>query len=104
MAEHVPVLVGRVLELFAPAIADRPAVLVDATVGLGGHSDALLSAHPRLQLIALDRDPTALERSRERLAQHGERVRFVPAIYDRLPEVLSRLELSTVDAVLFDLG
>ncbi|GAB2958523.1 ribosomal RNA small subunit methyltransferase H [Amycolatopsis acidiphila] len=104
MAEHVPVLLERVLELLAPALADRPAVLVDATVGLGGHADALLSAHPQLRLIALDRDPNALERSRERLARHGDRVEFVHAVYDRLPEALDDLGLSTVDAVLFDLG
>ncbi|WP_154761124.1 16S rRNA (cytosine(1402)-N(4))-methyltransferase RsmH [Amycolatopsis pithecellobii] len=104
MAEHVPVLLQRVLDLFAPAVAGRPAVLVDATVGLGGHSDALLSAHPSLRLIALDRDPDALERSRERLARHGDRVEFVHAVYDRLPAVLDELGLSTVDGVLFDLG
>jgi 16S rRNA (cytosine1402-N4)-methyltransferase len=104
VAEHVPVLLERVLELLAPAVADRPAVLVDATVGLGGHSDALLSAHPQLRLIALDRDPNALERSRERLARHGNRVEFVHAVYDRLPDVLDDLDLSTVDGALFDLG
>ncbi|WP_236791660.1 16S rRNA (cytosine(1402)-N(4))-methyltransferase RsmH [Amycolatopsis sp. GM8] len=104
VAEHVPVLLERVLDLFAPAITGRPAVLIDATVGLGGHSDALLSAHPRLRLIALDRDPDALERSRERLARHGDRVELVHAVYDRLPDVLADLGLSTVDGVLFDLG
>jgi 16S rRNA (cytosine1402-N4)-methyltransferase len=104
MAEHVPVLLERVLDLFAPAVADRPAVVVDATVGLGGHSDALLSAHPQLQLIALDRDPAALDRSRARLARHGDRVRFVHAVYDQLPDVLDELGLSTVDGILFDLG
>src|SRR5437764_5521216 len=104
MTEHVPVLLDRVLELFAPALADRPAVLVDATVGLGGHADALLSAHPRLELVALDRDPEALARSAERLARHGGRVRFAHAVYDRLPEVLAGLGLSSVDGVLFDLG
>lgn len=102
--QHVPVLLDRILELFAPVLADRPAVLVDATVGLGGHADALLSAYPGLELIALDRDPEALERSAERLARHGERVRFVHAVYDRLPDVLAECGLSSVDGVLFDLG
>jgi 16S rRNA (cytosine1402-N4)-methyltransferase len=77
---------------------------VDATVGLGGHSDALLSAYPELELIALDRDPEALARSAERLARHGDRVRFAHAVYDRLPEVLAGFGLSSVDGVLFDLG
>ncbi|SFB46594.1 16S rRNA (cytosine1402-N4)-methyltransferase [Amycolatopsis marina] len=103
-AEHVPVLLDRILELFAPALAAPDTVLVDATVGLGGHSDALLAAHPQLRLIALDRDPAALERSAERLARHGDRVRFVHAVYDELPDVLAELGLSTVDGLLFDLG
>ncbi|WP_116040923.1 16S rRNA (cytosine(1402)-N(4))-methyltransferase RsmH [Amycolatopsis palatopharyngis] len=103
-AEHVPVLLDRILELFAPALAAPDAVLVDATVGLGGHSDALLAAHPRMRLIALDRDPAALERSAERLARHGDRVRFVHAVYDELPDVLAELGLSAVDGLLFDLG
>ncbi|OZM74427.1 16S rRNA (cytosine(1402)-N(4))-methyltransferase [Amycolatopsis antarctica] len=102
--EHVPVLLDRVLALLAPALARPGAVLVDATVGLGGHSDALLAAHPELRLIAFDRDPAALERSGARLARHGERVQFVHAVYDRIPEELARLGLSTVDGLLFDLG
>lgn len=101
---HLPVLLDRVLELFEPALAGREAVLVDTTLGLGGHADALLSAHPALRLIGLDRDPRALERSRARLARHGERVRFVHAVYDRLPGVLAELGLSRVDGVLMDLG
>jgi 16S rRNA (cytosine1402-N4)-methyltransferase len=102
--EHVPVLLERILALFAPVFSDREAVLVDATVGLGGHSDALLSAYPGLRLIALDRDPAALERSGERLARHGDRVRFVHARYDEMPEALDDLGLSSVDGILFDLG
>jgi 16S rRNA (cytosine1402-N4)-methyltransferase len=104
MTEHVPVLLERILELFAPALGGRPALLVDATVGLGGHADALLSAYPQLRLIALDRDPEALRRSAERLAPHGDRVRFAHAVYDRLPEVLAWFGMSSVDGVLFDLG
>ncbi|WP_246076800.1 16S rRNA (cytosine(1402)-N(4))-methyltransferase RsmH [Amycolatopsis cihanbeyliensis] len=104
VTEHLPVLAERVLALFAPALADREAVLVDATVGLGGHADALLSAHPGLRVIALDTDPAALERSAERLARHGDRVHFVHAVYDRMPQVLAEFGLSRVDGVLFDLG
>ncbi|HEV2781993.1 MAG TPA: 16S rRNA (cytosine(1402)-N(4))-methyltransferase RsmH [Actinophytocola sp.] len=101
---HEPVLLDRVLALFAPALAERPAVLVDATVGLGGHADALLSAHPELTLVGLDRDPHALAASTDRLARHGDRVRLVHAVYDRMPAVLAELGLSSVDGVLFDLG
>jgi len=101
------VLLERVLELLAPALAADSAVLVDATVGLGGHADALLSAHPSLTLVGLDRDPEALARSGERLARHGDRVHLVHAVYDEMPEVLARLgyrETGSVDGVLMDLG
>ena len=60
---HVPVLLDRVLALLAPAIADRPAVVVDATLGLGGHAEALLAAHPQLTLVGLDRDPDGARRA-----------------------------------------
>jgi 16S rRNA (cytosine1402-N4)-methyltransferase len=101
---HIPVLLERVLELFDPALSDRPAVLVDATLGLGGHADALLSAYPQLTLVGLDRDPNALALSRERLARHGDRVHFVHAVYHQMPDALADLGLSAVDGVLFDLG
>ncbi|HVK19859.1 MAG TPA: 16S rRNA (cytosine(1402)-N(4))-methyltransferase, partial [Actinokineospora sp.] len=71
---HVPVLLDRILDLFDPVLSGRAAVLVDATLGLGGHADALLSAHPSLTLVGLDRDPNALAMSADRLARHGDRV------------------------------
>jgi 16S rRNA (cytosine1402-N4)-methyltransferase len=101
---HVPVLLDRVLALFAPALADRPAVLVDATLGLGGHADALLAAHPALTLVGLDRDPDAIELAGRRLARHGDRVHLVHAVYDRMPDVLAELGFRQVQGVLFDLG
>ncbi|MEP6697120.1 MAG: 16S rRNA (cytosine(1402)-N(4))-methyltransferase RsmH [Pseudonocardiales bacterium] len=101
---HVPVLLDRVLALLAPAL-DRPAaVLVDATVGMGGHAEALVSAHPAMRLIGLDKDPEALRRSGERLGGYGARVSLVHAGFDHLPRVLSELDLAEVDGVLFDLG
>jgi 16S rRNA (cytosine1402-N4)-methyltransferase len=96
-----------VLALFEPALSGGSAVLVDATVGLGGHADALLSAHPELRLVGLDRDPNALARSSERLARHGDRVHLVHAVYDEMPDVLTRLgyrAVGSVDGVLMDLG
>jgi 16S rRNA (cytosine1402-N4)-methyltransferase len=103
-AVHVPVLLDRVLAVLAPALAERPAVVVDATLGLGGHAEALLAAHPQLTLVGLDRDPTALERSGERLARFAPRTHLVHAVYDEMPEVLDRLGLPGVDGMLFDLG
>ncbi len=101
---HVPVLLDRILDVLAPALADRDAVCVDATLGLGGHTEALLAAHPRLTVVGLDRDPEALRRSGERLTGYAERFRPVHAVYDELPDVLDRLGYAKVDAVLFDLG
>jgi 16S rRNA (cytosine1402-N4)-methyltransferase len=101
---HVPVLLDRVLAMLAPALKAPAAVCVDATLGLGGHADALLTAHPSLTLIGIDRDSSALERSRDRLAKHGDRVHLVHAVYDELPSVLADLGLPEVNGVLFDLG
>jgi 16S rRNA (cytosine1402-N4)-methyltransferase len=101
---HVPVLLDRTLALLAPALADREAVLVDATLGLGGHTSALLAEHPRLTVVGLDRDPEALRRSAERLAPHAGRTHLVHAVYDELPWVLADLGIERVDGVLFDLG
>jgi 16S rRNA (cytosine1402-N4)-methyltransferase len=104
---HVPVLLDRVVALVAPALerADRErTVLVDATLGLGGHTEAVLEQIPQVHVIGVDRDVHALERSRQRLAGYGERVTFVHAVYDEIADVLAELGLQTVDAVLFDLG
>ncbi|MGK5558362.1 16S rRNA (cytosine(1402)-N(4))-methyltransferase RsmH [Actinomadura kijaniata] len=105
-AGHVPVMLDRVLELLRPAVqvTDRDPVYLDGTLGMGGHAEAMLRAHPRLRLVGLDRDPTALERSGRRLAPFGDRVTLVHAVYDELPEVLARLGVPRIDAALFDLG
>jgi 16S rRNA (cytosine1402-N4)-methyltransferase len=103
-AVHVPVLLDRVLAVLGPALSDRPAVLVDATLGLGGHAAALLESHPQLTLVGLDRDSAALVRSRQRLAAFSARIHLVHARYDLMPDVLAELELPAVDGVLFDLG
>src|SRR3954468_2647711 len=105
-ARHVPVLADRVLALLAPAIAGREdgAVVVDATVGLGGQPAALLNAHPQVRVIGLDRDPQALAACELRLAAFAPRVRLVKAVYDALPEVLADANVEHVAGVLFDLG
>ncbi len=103
-SRHVPVLLARTQVLLAPALADRPAVLVDATVGLGGHATALLDAHPRLRLVGVDRDPQALALATERLRPYGDRVELVHAVYDTLPVVLAERGIAEVQGVLFDLG
>jgi len=106
---HVPVLLDRVVSLLAPAL-DRPptrpgpTVLVDATLGLGGHSEAVLARIDGTRVVGIDRDPQALALASERLAAYGERFTAVHAVYDEIPEVLADLGLPAVDGVLFDLG
>ncbi|MEV3937155.1 16S rRNA (cytosine(1402)-N(4))-methyltransferase RsmH [Glycomyces sp. NPDC049804] len=103
-APHIPVMLDEVLEYLAPAASRPGAVYVDATLGAGGHSEAMLTAHPGLTVIGVDRDPNALELASKRLAGFGER--FIPAraVYDAIPEVLERNGFDHLDAVLFDLG
>jgi 16S rRNA (cytosine1402-N4)-methyltransferase len=100
----VPVLLERCVALLAPALAAPGAVVVDCTLGMGGHAEALLAAAPHARLVGLDRDPEALRRSARRLAPFGERVSLVHAVYDELPTVLADLGLTCVQGVLFDLG
>jgi 16S rRNA (cytosine1402-N4)-methyltransferase len=104
MPAHVPVLLERVVDLLAPALERPGAVVVDATLGLGGHAEALLRRCPQIRLVGLDRDAEALERARERLAQFGAQFEAVHAVYDGLPAVLAELALARVQGVLFDLG
>ncbi|MCD4534756.1 16S rRNA (cytosine(1402)-N(4))-methyltransferase RsmH [Nocardioides sp. cx-169] len=101
---HDPVLVDRVVALLAPALDHEGAVLVDATLGLGGHTEAVLASCSLARVVGIDRDPAALELAGRRLAPYGERFTGVHAVYDEIPDVLADLELSEVDGVLFDLG
>ncbi|MFD7731222.1 16S rRNA (cytosine(1402)-N(4))-methyltransferase RsmH [Kitasatospora phosalacinea] len=101
---HIPVMLERCLDALAPAISAPGAVVVDATLGLGGHSEALLTRFPDVRLIAVDRDPQALELSAERLAPFGDRASLVHAVYDEIPRVLDELGVPEVHGVLFDLG
>jgi 16S rRNA (cytosine1402-N4)-methyltransferase len=103
---HVPVLLERVTELLAPACSADGAVLVDATLGLAGHTLAMLDTHSGLRVIGLDRDPDARAEAARRIeaAGHSDRVTLVPAVFDELPDVLARLGVHEVQAILFDLG
>ncbi|WP_370248654.1 16S rRNA (cytosine(1402)-N(4))-methyltransferase RsmH [Nocardioides sp.] len=101
---HDPVMLDRVVALLAPALDRDDAVLIDATLGLGGHSEAVLARCPRARVVGVDRDPEALRRAGERLAPFGDRFTGVHAVYDEIPAVLARLGLRGVAGVLFDLG
>jgi 16S rRNA (cytosine1402-N4)-methyltransferase len=101
---HDPVLLDRVVALVAPSLDHPGAVLVDATLGLGGHSEAVLARCERARVVGIDRDPAALELAGRRLAPYGDRFTAVHAVYDEIPEVLAELGLAAVDGVFFDLG
>src|SRR6476661_5394688 len=101
---HVPVLLDRVVALLTPALEHDGAVLVDATLGLGGHSEAVLGRLSLARVVGIDRDPEALRLAGERLAPYGDRFTGVHAVYDEIPDVIADLGLASVDAVLFDLG
>ncbi|HET7476386.1 MAG TPA: 16S rRNA (cytosine(1402)-N(4))-methyltransferase RsmH [Dermatophilaceae bacterium] len=101
---HVPVLLGPVVDLLAPALAAPGSVLVDATLGMGGHSEGVLLRCPQARVVGVDRDPQALAMARERLAGFGERFLGVHAVYDELADVRRALGLGPVQGVLLDLG
>jgi 16S rRNA (cytosine1402-N4)-methyltransferase len=106
---HVPVLLSEVVALLSPALqapseSRGQCVLVDCTVGLGGHAEALLRACPQASLVGLDRDPQTLAVARRRLAPFADRITLIETVYDRLPEVLDDLGLRAVQGVLLDLG
>lgn len=103
-SRHVPVLLDRVIALLAPALHEPGAVLVDATLGLGGHAERALQSFPNVHVLGLDRDQEALRLSRTRLAPFAERLTLVHAVYDELPAVLHQQGLSQVQGILFDLG
>lgn len=109
---HIPVLLDRCVELLAPALTRSSpdgagAVLVDGTLGAGGHAERFLTLLPGLRLIGLDRDPGALEIARRRLEPFGDRVTLVRDRYDAIAEALADSGLAStdsVDGVLLDLG
>jgi 16S rRNA (cytosine1402-N4)-methyltransferase len=106
--QHEPVMLRRIVDLLAPALTAEGSIFIDGTLGLGGHTEALLAAAPTSQAIGIDRDPEALASARRRLAPFAGRVTFVHAVYDELPDVLAGLRLDgasgAISAVLLDLG
>lgn len=102
---HQSVMLERCITLLTPSInrSTNP-IVVDATLGLGGHSEALLERFPNLRIVGLDRDTEAISLATTRLAKFGSRFTVVHAVYDQMPEVLSELGIDGVDGILFDLG
>ena len=103
-SRHVPVFLDRCVDLLAPALQREGALFVDGTLGMGGHTEAVLTRCPGARAIGIDRDPEALALASERLAPFGDRFTGVHAVSDDLPAVLAGLGHDRADAVLFDLG
>jgi 16S rRNA (cytosine1402-N4)-methyltransferase len=98
---HRPVMLDEVVALFATV---PPGVVVDATVGGGGHSHALLTAYPHLTVLGLDRDDLALGAAATTLGPFGERAVLRRARFDALASTLDDLRIPTISGALFDLG
>ncbi|GAA5037014.1 16S rRNA (cytosine(1402)-N(4))-methyltransferase RsmH [Microbacterium fluvii] len=101
---HTPVMLERCVELLGPALDREGAVLVDGTLGMGGHTEALLERFPGLHVIGLDRDRDALRIAADRLAPFAGRVTFVHTVYDGIADAVASTGRDRVDGILFDLG
>ena len=103
---HVPVLLAECLDMLAPAIDAPGAVLVDATLGMGGHTEGALERFDELTVIGIDRDPQAIALASARLERFGSRFRAVHTTYDRIDEAVAEQcgPGVRIDGVLMDLG
>ena len=102
---HKSVMLDRCIALLAPSIEKSAnPIVIDATLGMGGHAEALLERYPNLLVVGIDRDTEAIKIASNRLAKFGARFTFVHAVFDQMPEVLSELGIKGVDGILFDLG
>ncbi len=99
---HESVLLQEVLEFLEPNRADG--TLVDATIGLGGHAEALLERNPQIRLLGIDRDPAALEATRERLKKFGNRVTLARGRHEQLIDILKQHDITAISGLLADLG
>lgn len=99
--KHVPVLVDTCMELLAPAL-NGPALLFDATLGMGGHTEAALTRFPELRVVGIDRDPEAIRLASERLAPFGDRFTAEHAEYDMIDGIAEKH--GRPNAILMDLG
>jgi len=102
---HIPVLLERSVDLLAPSLTEPGALVVDATLGMGGHSELLLNRFDSIRLIGIDRDRDALAIAGSRLAHFGDRVTLVHARYDEIGDVLDEHAGGVApQGILFDLG
>lgn len=105
MQIHKSVMLDRCITLLTPAIErNSNPIVVDATLGLGGHSKAILQKFPQVRIVGLDRDQNAMKLAKENLQDFSERITIIHAVYNEIPSVLDSLGFSKVDGILFDLG
>ena len=101
---HTPVLRDRCIELMAPALQRPGALAIDGTLGMGGHSEALLTALPEALVVGIDRDEQAIALASARLAWAGDRFKALHATYDNIAAAAQLAGASKADAILLDLG
>jgi 16S rRNA (cytosine1402-N4)-methyltransferase len=92
------------LDVLAPVVSAPNSVVVDGTLGLGGHSEAILNRFANVTLVGLDRDTVAIRLANERLAAFGPRFAAVHTTYDHISDALATIHLTTADGILLDLG
>ena len=108
-AVHIPVALDRCIDLLTPAIEyslthNAETIVIDATLGLGGHTRALLAKFPTLIVIGIDRDLRAIELARQNVAPFTDRLLISHTTYDQIDEVLAEHNVDAVAGILFDLG
>jgi 16S rRNA (cytosine1402-N4)-methyltransferase len=101
---HTPVLLDECLEAFGPVLNSPGAVVVDGTLGLGGHSEAILRRFADTTVVGIDRDTVALRLASDRLAEFGSRFIGVHATYDHIVDALATAQCSSANGILLDLG
>lgn len=99
--DHEPVMCDEVVAFVAPV---PPGIFLDATLGGGGHAEAVLAAHDHLSVVGIDRDPVALSAAARRLSSYGDRLTVHRARFDQLPSVLRDVDAEVISGFLFDLG
>lgn len=98
---HKPVLLAETLEFVEP---EDKKIIVDATLGLGGHAERILSVSNKIKVFGIDQDTDAIKFAEERLERFGDRISILHANFSEIKQVLSEIGVREVDAIIADLG